>query len=112
MACTSSSAQTKNLNVDEFVKTYKTTKNAQLLDVRTPNEWASGKLGSSKCVDFLAGDFKQNIEKLDKTKPVFVYCAAGGRSAKATAELEKAGFKNIYNLSGAGYAQLAAKGLK
>lgn len=105
------SSQVNNLGLEDFVKTYKSTPNAQLLDVRTPGEWAQGKIGSSALVNFNDPNFSKNIEKLDKTKPVFVYCAVGGRSARASQILSKAGFK-VYNLTSAGYSQLAAKGLK
>lgn len=104
-------AQT-NLDTKAFVQKYKETPKAQLLDVRTPNEWNAGKIESSKCVNFMEADFKQQVEKLDKSKPVFVYCAAGGRSTKASKILKEAGFKEIYNLQGAGYADLAKEGIK
>lgn len=110
MLTVAASAQT-NLNIDEFVKTYKSIPNSQLLDVRTPNEWSEGKLVNSACVNYMDESFSQNVAKLDKDKPVFVYCAVGGRSAKAAKVLKEAGFKQIYNLKGAGYNQLKAKGL-
>ncbi|MCU0324812.1 MAG: rhodanese-like domain-containing protein [Spirosomaceae bacterium] len=101
-----------DLQPKEFVEKYKATKNAQLLDVRTPEEWANGKIASSKCVNFNDANFKKNLESLDKNKPVFVYCAAGGRSSKAKKVLQEAGFKEIYNLVGGGYQQVAAAGIK
>jgi rhodanese-related sulfurtransferase len=110
MLTIAASAQT-NLDIDDFVKVYKSTPNSQLLDVRTPNEWSGGKLANSACVDYLNENFSQSVAKLDKDKPVFVYCAVGGRSAKASKVLKDAGFKQIYNLKGAGYNQLKAKGL-
>jgi rhodanese-related sulfurtransferase len=45
-------------------------------------------------------DLKGNQKKLDKNKPVLVYCAAGGRSASAAKDLKKAGFKKVYDLEG------------
>ena len=39
-------------------------------------------------------------KQLDKNQPIIVYCAAGGRSAKASQMLKKNGFKVIYDLSG------------
>lgn len=108
----SSKAQTTNLNPQEFIVKVKTTKNAQLLDVRTPQEWEAGKVASSNCINVNDAAFKQQIEKLDKNKPVFVYCAAGGRSSKAAPILQQAGFKYIYNLTGGGYKDLANAGVK
>ena len=105
-------AQNVNLAPQDFVAKIKVTKDAQLLDVRTPQEWQSGKIASSNFINFNDADFKQQIEKLDKNKPVFVYCAAGGRSSKATPILQAAGFKQVYNLSGGGYKDLANAGLK
>jgi phage shock protein E len=106
-----SQAQT-NLAPQEFIAKIKTTKDAQLLDVRTPKECEAGKIASSNCINFNDADFKKQIEKLDKNKPVFVYCAAGGRSGKAAPMLQEAGFKQVYNLAGGGYKDLANAGLK
>jgi phage shock protein E len=106
-----SKAQT-NLSAQEFVAKIKTTKDAQLLDVRTPQEWQAGKIASSNCINFNDANFTQQIQKLDKNKPVFVYCASGGRSGRATPILKEAGFKYIYNLTGGGYKDLANAGLK
>lgn len=105
-------AQNANLSPQDFVAKIKATKDAQLLDVRTPQEWQAGKIASSNCMNFNDADFKQQIEKLDKNKPIFVYCAAGGRSSKAAPILQAAGFKQVYNLSGGGYKELANAGLK
>jgi rhodanese-related sulfurtransferase len=110
MLTINASAQT-NLDIDDFVKVYKSTPSSQLLDVRTPDEWSGGKLANSACVNYLDESFSQGVTKLDKDKPIFVYCAAGGRSAKASSALKDAGFKQVYNLKGAGYDQLKAKGL-
>ena len=108
----SSKAQTVNLPPQEFIAKIKATKDAQLLDVRTPQEWEVGRIASSNCNNFNDANFKQNLAKLDKNKPVFVYCAAGGRSGKAAPILQEAGFKYVYNLSGGGYKDLANAGLK
>lgn len=107
-----SKAQTTNLTPQEFIAKVKTTKNAQLLDVRTPQEWEAGKIASSNCINYNDAAFKQQIEKLDKNKPVFVYCAVGGRSSKAAPILQQAGFKYIYNLTGGGYKDLAVAGVR
>jgi rhodanese-related sulfurtransferase len=110
ISCKEANSQITNVPLDKFVSTYKSTENGQLLDVRTPGEWANGKLEKSNLINFNDAKFEQNLSKLDKTKPVFVYCAVGGRSAKAAQILGKNGFK-VYNLTGAGYGQLANKGL-
>lgn len=111
IACQSSNGQT-DLSINDFTEKIKKSPKAQLLDVRTPEEWAQGKIASSVGINYNDPAFKANLSKLDKTKPVFVYCAVGGRSAKASQILKEAGFKEIYNLKGAGYSQVAAAGIK
>jgi phage shock protein E len=110
--CSDANSQVNTLDLDGFVSKIKATPNAQLIDVRTPGEWAEGKIGSSKLISVADPKFLEQASKLDKNKPVFVYCAVGGRSSKASTLLQQAGFKQVYNLSGAGYSGLAAKGIK
>ena len=47
--------------------------------------------------------FKEQVLKLNKNKPVVVFCHAGGRSAKASLMLDSLGFKEVYDLRG-GYS--------
>ena len=54
----------------------------QLVDVRTPDEYKEGHLPNALNIDFLDENFEANIQQLDKTRPVIVYCQRGGRSAK------------------------------
>ncbi|MEQ9063084.1 MAG: rhodanese-like domain-containing protein [Vicingaceae bacterium] len=72
----------------------------QILDVRTEGELASGMLPGAIHMDFYSNSFAQELEKLDRSKPVFVYCAAGGRSGKAMGMMKSMDFKEVYNLSG------------
>lgn len=81
---------------------------ATVLDVRTPEEFSSGHVASATNmpVDDIA-QHTADVDKLvgdDKTKPVVVYCAKGGRAQKAKQTLEAAGYTNVVN--GGGYADL------
>lgn len=76
------------------------TKNPQLLDVRTPEEYAVEHLENASNVNWNGNDFVSKVEKLDKSKPVFVYCKVGGRSSQAANKLAELGFAAIYNLDG------------
>lgn len=75
--------------------------NVQLVDVRTPREFKSGHLGQAINIDFFrTGTFRLEIEKLDKAKPIYLYCRSGQRSQKAAKKLLKWGFSEVYDLEG------------
>lgn len=72
----------------------------QLVDVRTPSEFESGHITKSVNIDYYDQDFNAKISKLDRSKPIYVYCRSGVRSASSSEILKKLGFKTIYNLNG------------
>lgn len=84
----------------EFETKMKVVKSYTLLDVRTQEEYDNGHLEGSTLLDFYDSNFKKQLSKLDKTKPVFVYCAVGGRSASTVTALTTMGFKEVYDLKG------------
>ncbi len=98
IACT---AQTKNnLSVDEFEKAV-TKDSVQILDVRTPAEYASGHIKNTLLANWNdAKEFERRISFIDKKKPVYVYCLTGGRSAAAAVKMRSNGFENVYELTG------------
>jgi len=83
----------------------------QIVDVRTPEEYQDGFIQNSQNIDFNSPSFDEDITKLDKTKPVILYCKSGGRSAKCTKKLKAAGFVKIYDLDG-GITKWKFKGLE
>ncbi|MCK8480167.1 rhodanese-like domain-containing protein [Psychroserpens algicola] len=83
----------------------------QLVDVRTPAEHKSGYIEHAQNIDLTSPTFDEDIIKLDKTKPVVVYCKSGGRSAKCSKKLKEAGFVKIYDLEG-GLEKWKFKGLE
>lgn len=84
--------------------------NAQIIDVRTPQEFASGHIDNAVNIDWLSDNFVANTQKLNKTKPVFLYCKTSNRSTQAAKKLEELGFTTIYNMKG-GLLQWDAEGL-
>ncbi len=95
---TSKGVQT--VDVITYAEKLKTTQNPQLLDVRTPEEFASEHIDNATNVNWNGSDFETKAATYDKSKPVFVYCKVGGRSAQAANKLAEMGFKEIYNLDG------------
>jgi len=72
----------------------------QLVDVRTPFEHDEIRIANSQNIDFMSPTFDEDITKLDKSKPVILYCKSGRRSAKCAKKLKEAGFNKIYDLEG------------
>lgn len=83
--------------------------NITVLDVRTQNEWNQGHLSGAVRIDVMDKQFKTDVAKLDKNKPVVVYCAVGGRSSYAADDMVKLGFKKVYNMVGGINAWVKAK---
>jgi rhodanese-related sulfurtransferase len=73
---------------------------AQLVDVRTKDEFAVSHLKDAQNICVTDTDFKQKVAHLDKDKPVYVYCKKGGRSAQASKILKELGFTKIFDLQG------------
>lgn len=93
-----------------FKKEIAATPNAQILDVRTPEEYASEHLQNAQNVNWLSADFVTNTSKYDKSKPVFVYCKSGRRSHLAAEKLAELGFTTIIEMEG-GILKWTSEGL-
>ena len=98
ISCT---AQTNtNLSADEFEKAINKD-SVQILDVRTQGEYTSGHIKNTLWANWNDKDeFTRRIAFVDKNKPVYVYCLAGGRSAAAAEKMRAMGFENVYELKG------------
>ena len=79
---------------------------AQIIDVRTPGEFAGGHIQNAKNIPL--GDLDRNLTKIKKDKPVITCCASGMRSASARKILLSNGFTDVYN--GGGWLSLRAQG--
>lgn len=77
---------------------------AVVIDVRTPDEFAEDHL--QQATNIPIQDFAQRIAEVDKltsgdkTKPIVLHCAAGGRATKAKTQLEAAGYTQVVNGGG------------
>lgn len=91
----------KNLTQEQWAEALKDDKNAQIIDVRTEEEFIEGYIPEAKNLDIHGGqEFIDEINKLDKSKNYYVYCRSGARSAQACAIMKQQGFDNAYNLMG------------
>lgn len=81
---------------------------AQLLDVRTRDEWNQGHLKDAILVTVTEDGFLEKAKAvLNQGKPVVVYCRSGKRSAMAAGQLRAAGF-TVHDLEGGITAWIAA----
>jgi rhodanese-related sulfurtransferase len=75
-----------------------TKENVQFIDVRTDSEYKSGH--APKALNMPLDALDGELAKLDKEKPVYVICQTGRRSQTAAETLKKAGFTDVYNITG------------
>ena len=75
-------------------------KDALIVDVRETAEWSTGHIQNAR--HLALGQLGKHLSEIDKfkEKPVIVVCARGNRSRSACGTLKKAGFQQVFNLSG------------
>lgn len=74
--------------------------NVQLVDVRTPKEYAEGHIAGAMNINVQSDDFQIKAEnELSKDSTILVYCRSGRRSMDAAKILAKLGYK-VVNLEG------------
>ncbi len=91
--------------LDEFITANRSdpSKNPLLLlDIRDASEFAVSRIpGARHVAPTTVLDFaERELERLDRSQPIVVYCAVGVRSAAAAEELQMLGFKHVRNLQG------------
>lgn len=76
-------------------------KDVQLIDVRSIEEYNRGHIDDAINIDIADIEkFSKEIQKLDKTKPIYIYCHSGVRSRRAGKLIQKLGFTSIYDFTG------------
>lgn len=75
------------------------TANTVVIDVRSPEEFASGHLDGALNINW-ESEFTQVIGQLPLDGEYLLYCRSGNRAGQAKAFMEAAGFSNVTNLGG------------
>lgn len=88
------------LDPKTFSKEMSTSSNYQLIDVRTPEEYSEGHISGALNIDWNGDEFESEMNQLDKSIPVYIYCRSGRRSAEAADFMRKNGFKTVKELDG------------
>lgn len=82
----------------EAARMIEETKDLQLIDVRTPGEYADGHLSGAKLIP--VQEIGARLAEIDKRKPVLLYCRTGHRSSSALRILKAHGFANAQHIEG------------
>ena len=94
------SSKIEKLDAKSFSEKIKNNSDVQLLDVRTPDEYASQHIGNATNINYNGANFEQKVAVFEKSKPVYVYCLSGGRSKQAANKLAEMGYTKVYELEG------------
>ena len=71
----------------------------QVIDLRTPEEFATGHIPGAVMIDFKSPDFKTELAKLDTSKEYLFHCKSGGRSTQSLDAWKELGFGKLYHLN-------------
>lgn len=71
-----------------------------ILDVRTPEEFAAGRIAGAVELDLQGAGFEADVAGLDPETPYFVYCHTDNRSGQAVAYMQQQGISSLYELTG------------
>jgi rhodanese-related sulfurtransferase len=105
----SSAGSATNMDASEFIAKI-SEPGVVIVDVRTPEEFASGHLQGALNIDVSSSNFDSQIAALDKNATYAIYCRSGNRSTIASGKMSDAGFANLFNFNKGGFAELAATG--
>ncbi|MCE5186484.1 MAG: MBL fold metallo-hydrolase [Planctomycetaceae bacterium] len=70
----------------------------QIVDVRSDNEWKSGRVAGAKHI--YLPQLPKRMSELDKAAPTVTYCGSGYRASIAASLLKRAGFADVRNVPG------------
>ncbi len=102
-SCSESATGIQNDSATEFQQNMQSNKGL-LIDLRTPEEYVEGHIKGSATINFYDASFESKLNGLDRNKVLYLYCASGGRSSKASKMAHSMEFKEIHNLIGGFYA--------
>lgn len=99
-------SQISEVSVDDLKEAIQS--GALVFDVREPQEHAQGVVPGAIAIPRGVLEFnlfnlpmlKDIDEQEALNKPIYIYCASGGRSACTALSLQHIGFKNVYSVAG------------
>lgn len=90
----------REVSVEAARARLKANSQARLIDVREDNEWQAGHAHGARHMG--RGIIERDIETAvpDKETELILYCGGGYRSALATDNLQRMGYRNVFSLAG------------
>jgi rhodanese-related sulfurtransferase len=89
----------QEITATELKKKLDEGQDVQIIDVREPNEYQTGRIPNS--IHIPLGQVLNRMSEIDPSRDTVVHCKLGGRSAKAIEALTRAGFSGkLANLKG------------
>jgi len=93
------SVKYKSLNPDDFQKSFKSDKDAVLIDVREFFEYRKSRIKDATNIPS-SGNIDLAADTIGMDKALFLYCTSGYRAKKVAVRLADKGFVKLYNLEG------------
>jgi rhodanese-related sulfurtransferase len=93
------------INAQELSEKLKSSKHPLVIDVREPEEYQEGHISWAKLIPL--SELSRQMDELPKDQEIICVCASGSRSAAATRQLIRSGFKAV-NMNGGMYTWLRA----
>ena len=88
----------RQVGMDEAIRIMDEETGYIILDVRRPDECASGHIPGA--INIPVTKISNMCATMDRSAPIFTYCLSGARSTRATAELQRMGFVDVHNIGG------------
>ena len=88
-----------SISMEDFISKYDQNNKVQVLDVRTPDEYAEGHIPGAKLVPLNEVTSGANIP-YDKNSLIYAVCRSGHRSMQATQYLRDHGYTDIWSVDG------------
>jgi phage shock protein E len=85
---------------------------ASVIDVRTPEEFATGHLDGALNINFEGAEFESQIQALDHSANYVLYCRSGNRAGQVLSYMTANGFTGTVTNAGAVADASAATGIK
>ena len=88
----------EEITASELKKRRDAGEDLEVVDVREPHEWEICHIEGARLVPL--GTLAEHMHEFDSSRTYVMQCRSGVRSAKAVAQLRRAGFRRLLNLKG------------